>query len=225
MDLVRHVLVSCFAMVTLSSHAVESTAGRVEYCGTERWHSFVAHAATRFDLPEDWLHAVMRTESGGCETMNGAPTISSAGAMGLMQLMPSTWATYREQLQLGDDPHYPSDNILAGSAYLRDLYDRYGWPGAVAAYHAGPTRYDEHLSGFRPLPRATTDYVARVERLTSKQGSISIVDRALFAARAQTKASADAPSKNANPDEVFIPLRHSVRHNTAPTKGATDVQQ
>ena len=76
-----------------------------------------------------------------------------------------TWREYRDKLSLRDNAYDPRDNILAGSAYLRDLYDRYGWPGAAAAYHAGPQRYEEHLHHAKPLPTSTVDYLTRIDRL------------------------------------------------------------
>lgn len=57
--------------------------------------------------------------------------------MGLMQLMPATWRDTRELLGLGADPHNAHDNILAGTFYLRPMYDRFGYPGLFAAYNAG----------------------------------------------------------------------------------------
>lgn len=65
----------------------------------------------------------------------------------------------RVRHRLGRDPYNPRDNILAGAAYLREMYDRYGSPGFLAAYNAGPGRYDEYLAG-RPLPAETRAYVA-----------------------------------------------------------------
>jgi len=51
---------------------------------------------------------------------------------------------------------------LAGAAFLRELWDRYGAPGFLAAYNAGPRRYEEHLATGRPLPAETQTYVARL---------------------------------------------------------------
>ena len=62
---------------------------------------------------------------------------------------------------LGGDPYDPHDNIIAGSAYIRTLFDRYGTPGWIAAYNAGPGRYEAWLRG-RPLPSETRAYVATV---------------------------------------------------------------
>ncbi|MDD1522876.1 lytic transglycosylase domain-containing protein [Bradyrhizobium sp. WBAH42] len=86
---------------------------------------------------------------------------SPRGAMGLMQIIPATWAELRERYNLGNDPYDPHDNILAGTAYLRELLDRYGSPGVFAAYNAGPARYEEHLAG-GSLPDETRAYVAKL---------------------------------------------------------------
>ena len=72
--------------------------------------------------------------------------------MGLMQIMPKTYAGLRARHHLGADAYNPRDNILAGAAYLREMLDRYGSLGFLAAYNAGPARYDEHLATGRPLP-------------------------------------------------------------------------
>lgn len=116
--------------------------------------AFIAEAAQRFGVPEAWIRAVMRAESAG-----DVRAISSAGAMGLMQVMPATWAELRVRHRLGGNPYDPRDNILAGAAYLREMHDRYGSPGFLAAYNAGPGRYEEYLAG-RPLPAETRAYVA-----------------------------------------------------------------
>lgn len=117
----------------------------------------VAEAARRFAIPERWIWAVMRVESGG-----DVRAVSHAGAMGLMQIMPATWAELRPRYGLGPDPFHPRDNIIAGAAYLREMHDRFGSPGFLAAYNAGPGRYAEHLATGRPLPRETRAYLARL---------------------------------------------------------------
>jgi hypothetical protein len=114
-------------------------------------------AARRFQVPVSWLSAVMRTESAG-----DATAASKKGAIGLMQIMPDTYAELRARHGLGPDPFDPRDNILAGTAYLAEMRARYGAPGFLAAYNAGPRRYEEHLLLGRPLPSETQDYVARL---------------------------------------------------------------
>lgn len=126
------------------------------------WHPYVAEASARFGVPTAWIERVMRAESNGQTTLNGRPIRSSAGAMGLMQLMPATWADMRSRLGLGFNPDDPRDNILAGTLYLRLMYDRFGYPGLFGAYNAGPGRYAEHLAGRRTLPSETVAYLAKV---------------------------------------------------------------
>lgn len=113
-------------------------------------------------MPEAWIRHVIRAESGGRTHLNGRPITSRAGAMGLMQLMPATWAEIRARLRLGSDPHDPRDNILAGTFYLAEMHDRFGYPGLFAAYNAGPARYARHLATGEALPAETRAYVAQV---------------------------------------------------------------
>ena len=126
------------------------------------WGPYIREAAKRFDVPEIWIRSVMRVESGGNEYLNGQLITSSAGAMGLMQVMPETYEELRDRYSLGDDPFDPHDNILAGAAYMREMYDIYGSPGFLAAYNAGPRRLDDYLSNNRPLPDETRRYVAMI---------------------------------------------------------------
>lgn len=121
--------------------------------------SYVEEASKRFLIPASWIWAVMKAESAG-----DVRALSSKGAMGLMQIMPRIWETLPQQHALGGDPYDPRDNILAGAAYLRELHDRYGESGFLAAYNAGPRRYEEHLSSRRSLPAETIDYVSKVSR-------------------------------------------------------------
>jgi len=124
------------------------------------WDDLVRQAAERNAIPAEWVRAVLQAESAG-----DTHVISGAGAMGLMQLMPGTWMDVRRTLNLGADPFDLHDNIAAGAAYLRWLHDRYGDAGFLAAYNAGPARYDEHLATGRPLPGETVSYVTHVRTL------------------------------------------------------------
>lgn len=144
-------------LLTLLLPAKATAADRLD-----RWDRHVAEASARFGVPAEWIRRVMRAESGGRTTLAGRPIVSRAGAMGLMQLMPGTWADMRVRFGLGPDPHDPRDNILAGTAYLRLMHDRFGYPGLFAAYNAGPVRYARHLATGRPLPAETVAYMAAV---------------------------------------------------------------
>ncbi|MAF58604.1 MAG: transglycosylase [Ponticaulis sp.] len=121
--------------------------------------AYIAEASQRFRIPERWIRAVMQAESAG-----NARAVSSAGAMGLMQIMPGTWAELRTAHGFGSDPFDRRENILAGAAYLRQMYDQFGAPGFLAAYNAGPGRYAEHLRTGRSLPRETRRYVAALSQ-------------------------------------------------------------
>lgn len=132
------------------------------HVAVNQWQPLVSEAASLFALPEAWVSAVMARESGGRLTLNGRPITSKAGAMGLMQIMPQTYADLRRQYALGTDPHAPRDNILAGTAYLRQMYVRYGYPGMFVAYNAGPGRFEAYLAGRKALPEETLAYLSAV---------------------------------------------------------------
>ena len=131
----------------------------------ERWRVWIAEAAERFDVPQAWIVAVMTAESGGRTHLNGAPIVSKAGAMGLMQVMPATYRALAQRHGLGPDPHDPRDNILAGAAYLAEMRTRFGYPGAFAAYNAGPARYADFLRTGRALPAETRAYIRTLSGL------------------------------------------------------------
>ncbi len=185
---------------------------------TDRWSPYIAEAAARFGVPEAWIRRVMRAESGGRTALGGRPIVSRAGAMGLMQLMPGTWREIRSRYGLGADPHAPRDNILAGTAYLRAMYDRFGYPGLFAAYNAGPHRYAQHLAG-RRLPQETIAYVAQVAGAGAMASTSRLLRSAaplgqpqlpppLFVARPEGEASAEiaedpTPAPAAS---LFVPL-------------------
>lgn len=126
------------------------------------WAPLIAEASRRFGVPSSWVERVILAESGGRTTLDGRPIRSRAHAIGLMQLMPATWADMRAQWHLGFNPDDPHDNILAGTAYLRAMYDRFGYPGLFAAYNAGPARYATAIATGARLPDETLAYLATV---------------------------------------------------------------
>ena len=159
----------------------------------------IAEASARFAVPEHWIRAVMQVESAG-----DPRAVSHAGAMGLMQVMPGTWAVLRQDHGLGADPFDPRHNILAGTAYLRAMLDRYGTVGGMlAAYNAGPGRYDAYLSEGRPLPAETRAYVAMLApRLdgTAPLPNRKIVADWLEAALFTDRSVAHPPQNGGSPD-------------------------
>ncbi|OBQ69605.1 lytic transglycosylase domain-containing protein (plasmid) [Mesorhizobium loti] len=148
--LIAGMLMVCHAM----TGALAQSAPAPRKSAEDPYAAPIAEASHRFRVPERWIRAIMRLESA-----RDRRAVSRKGAVGLMQIMPATFAELRLRHQLGRDPYDPRDNILAGAAYLRELYDRYGSPGFLAAYNAGPGRYEASLKG-RPLPAETRAYVA-----------------------------------------------------------------
>ncbi|MGH7069474.1 MAG: transglycosylase SLT domain-containing protein [Acetobacteraceae bacterium] len=142
---------------------------------SDPWGPYIALASQRFNVPQAWIREVMQVESGGQEYLGGQPITSPAGAMGLMQVMPDTYQEMASEYGLGDNPYDPRDNILAGTAYIREMYDLFGSPGFLAAYNAGPERYEEYLTRRVPLPWETRQYVAmiapRIRGITPGVGS------------------------------------------------------
>ncbi len=130
----------------------------------DRFANFIAAASTRFTVPARWIRAVIAIESAGNEH-----AVSPRGAMGLMQLMPGNWVELSARYGLGLDPFDPRDNILAGAAYIKDMHDRFGSAGFLAAYHAGPSRYEHDLATGQPLPPETIAYVAAVTSLLAEE--------------------------------------------------------
>jgi hypothetical protein len=172
----------------------------------------VRNASLRFGIPEHWIWAVMRVESAG-----RIDARSHAGAMGLMQVMPGTWANLTARHSLGGNAYDPRANIMAGAAYLRDMHDRYGSPGFLAAYNAGPGRYEQYLRGARGLPTETQNYVAKLAPMIGDGGpnlvTVSTIAAApaiqsprpswtqasLFAVRSPSAEDTDSVAQSATP--------------------------
>jgi D-alanyl-D-alanine carboxypeptidase len=211
-------LAACAGRPGLVAHRHGATyAGPTRYYpppGTpdDPWGPYIRQASAKYGVPDQWIRAVMRQESGGREQ-----AVSSAGAMGLMQIMPDTYDYLRQRYTLGSDPYEPHDNIMAGTAYIREMYDRYGSPGFLAAYNAGPGRLDDYLGGGGPLPDETVNYVASIApRLGSQpvSGPLAVYAQAGNAAPIQAPIVevAEAPvlprtGGACDPDAAYDPTR------------------
>jgi hypothetical protein len=192
---------------------------------THPYAAFITEAAQRFAIPESWIRAVLRAESAG-----DVRAISSAGALGLMQVMPDTWAGLRVHYRLGRDPYDPHDNIMAGAAYLREMWDRYGDVGAMlAAYNAGPGRYDDHRSTGRALPAQTRAYVAALAPVLGGAAASDTPvpqvapppdwrEAAIFVVRSADARAAASPSGNRRSDDS----RSSVTAGPSDSAAASD---
>lgn len=202
-------LASCATGFAGRAHAQSAVVVQSQSASTaDPFGRFVMEAAHRFGVPASWISAVMAMESGG-----DVLALSPQGAMGLMQIMPDTWAGLSVRHGLGADPYEPRDNILGGAAYLREMHDRYGSPGFLAAYNAGPGRYDEYLATGRELPAETKRYVAMLAPLTGEgqaNGMVTVNRRVmswkaspLFAARDQGSPAATSSSFRTSSDPTL----------------------
>jgi soluble lytic murein transglycosylase-like protein len=158
------------APIPIAANARAQTGARPP--SIDKFANFIAEASARFTVPARWIRAIIQIESAGDEH-----AISPRGAMGVMQLMPDTWVELSAHYELGLDPFDPRDNILAGTGYLRELRDRFGSAGFLAAYHAGPARYGPHLATGQPLPPATIAYVTAVTPLVGDRQPEQLISR------------------------------------------------
>lgn len=118
----------------------------------------ICYAASIYQVDPLLVTAVMETESHF--SFNTFYATSSAGAIGLMQLMPDTASA------VGVDPYDPLGNVVGGTAYLRNMLDdfancgEYAVTNAVAAYNAGPAAVASY--GGCPPYSETQNYVIKV---------------------------------------------------------------
>jgi len=177
---------------------------------------FSAEASQRFGFPAAWIRAIMAAESAG-----NLRAVSPKGAIGLMQIMPETWAELRRRYHLGTDPYDAHDNIIAGTAYMRELYDRYGASGFLPAYNAGPARWEDHLTNGKLLPLETRDFLIR---LAPVAGSNAIDDAVLNAST--TRSWTDAPlfpplatnAANGNRTTSHLQALHGTNSQSVPNR-------
>jgi soluble lytic murein transglycosylase-like protein len=120
--------------------------------GIAQWENLIQSAASEHNVPADLVRAVMTQESQG-----NPRAVSSAGAQGLMQLMPATARA------LGvADPFDPEQNVRGGVSLLRQNLDKYDGDTrlALAAYNAGPGNVAKY--GGVPPFKETQNYVAKI---------------------------------------------------------------
>jgi hypothetical protein len=149
--------ISTLAVVAIAGSASPSPGAAPEPVMSNRCDVYVPEAARRSGLSEDVEMRVMLAESGG-----KSRAISVKGAIGCMQIMPATWAYLTARYNLGADPFNARMNMIGGAMYLAELAARYGWPGALAAYNAGPGRYRRYVQDGAPLPAETIAYATRL---------------------------------------------------------------
>jgi len=125
-----------------------------------RFNNLISQAAARHQVDAKLVHAVIQTESA-----YRPDAISSAGAVGLMQLMPATASRFGVM-----DSNNPEQNIDGGTRYLRHLLDLFpnSLDLAIAAYNAGENSVLRHNNSIPPYPE-TQNYVKQVLALYNQK--------------------------------------------------------
>jgi hypothetical protein len=155
--------------------------------------------------------SIMRVENAGFDPL----AVSSAGAIGLMQVMPKVGEAFG-----AEDLTEPAQNIRAGARFLRVLVDKYKNPVLIAsAYNAGEPRVDVHRS--LPLIQETADYVTRVVGLytnTSSNGEVFAIGHSSRIAPTGRKAG----GRSGRADRAKSPMLVFSVGNTSDTSGRVE---
>lgn len=130
------------------------------------YSQYIHKAASKYDLEPDLIKAVIKTESNGNHR-----AVSRKGAIGLMQLMPSTASDMNVS-----NPYNPEENIEGGTRYLKYLLERFNGNVtlALAAYNSGPKTVEKY--GNVPPIDETRQYVKRILNLYNGKKSYAFSD-------------------------------------------------
>lgn len=214
----RAVLYRSVVALTLLGASVPSIAQPASRSIANGCAANAAEAASRSGLSVDIVMRVMMAESGGNPRI-----ISSKGAMGCMQIMPATWGYLSARYNLGADPFDARRNMIGGAMYLAELAARYGMAGALAAYNAGPGRYERYAAGTATLPAETVAYTARIGGAASLRAAQPVQARwqeaSLFLARTTRGGGVDPTPPSERPVGDLFPLSGSRRDGAANPPG------
>ncbi len=131
---------------------------------TGKFDQEIKRAASKWGVDTALIRAIIHAESSFKHQ-----AVSSAGAQGLMQLMPFTQQTYKVS-----NPYNPSQNIDAGVAYLKYLMGRYhSLEVSLAAYNSGETAVERYGKTIPPFDE-TREYIRRVKILRDRYKLIKI---------------------------------------------------
>jgi len=148
-----------------STHRFRKNNGKSLRLLQKEFHPLIERISEKTRIKPELIHAVVQAESA-----YNPDAVSSAGAMGLMQLMPATAKRYGVP-----DRRDPEQNLKGGSWYLRDLLVKYGYnlKLALAAYNAGENAVKRYGNKIPPYPE-TQNYVRKVISFMEKNKSITI---------------------------------------------------
>lgn len=148
--------------------SVKADDGATTSVTRQDYSGYVRQAAAKYEIEPDLIHAVIKTESNGNQR-----AVSKKGAMGLMQLMPST--AYDMNVV---NPFNPEENIEGGTKYLKQLLEKFNGDLtlALAAYNAGPKTVEKY--GNVPPISETRQYVKKIISLFKGKSSYNFSDSA-----------------------------------------------
>ncbi|MBI1331225.1 MAG: transglycosylase SLT domain-containing protein [Alphaproteobacteria bacterium] len=212
-------IAGCIALSVIVTPKATFAASAAAPFSLDQWQTFIAEASHKFGIPQSWIKAVMQAESGGDPL-----ALSPKGAMGLMQIMPGTWRDLSTSYSLGANPYDPRANVVAGTAYLSELYKRYGYPNLFAAYNAGSKRFDAYLIDRKPLPEETVRYLGRLGQQmfsTLRRPAATIANGLFFALHTGT-GHPETPSSGVAPGSLFVTLHMAVQRQDSPKIRASD---
>jgi soluble lytic murein transglycosylase-like protein len=127
----------------------------------QTWAATIAAAEAANGLPSGLLAAIGYQESGYQSAVIDGTQPSSAGALGMMQLMPQFFTSVRESIPF--TPSAISAQISQAAQQLATLYQQFGnWQTAVAAYNAGAGTVQNALASGQAFPAETQAYLANV---------------------------------------------------------------
>ncbi len=153
-----------------------------------KYDDYIAQASSTYGVDASLIKAVIKQESAFRDDVGNGDVLSSAGAVGAMQLLPSTGADMGFSL---DELKTPETNIMAGTKYLKYLIDNSNIPNNVpdilAAYNAGPGNYQQY-NGIPPFDE-TINYVKNASQYYANYAGIPPLDLSSLPAPTQSGGS------------------------------------